>query len=141
MEDVISSSWTFNEETCCFDSPIPHPLECNGCGSGTISNDYDWNEKELRWDRIFIDGKEWTGVEGSTILYKKMTHELKREGLTTMNDELRNRMVEKVNAIMDEEEKTMPDLPGRSNESFCDFDKIPYNDRKQIIYHGRQKNN
>ena len=134
-------SWTFNEETCCFDSPIPHPLECNGCGSGTISNDYDWNEKELRWDRIFIDGKEWTGVEGSTILYKMMTDELKREGLTTMNDELRNRMVEKVNAIMDEEEKTMPDLPGRSNESFCDFDKIPYNDRKQIIYHGRQKNN
>jgi hypothetical protein len=131
-------SWVFNEKTCRFDPPTPSP-NCGECDGGGY--DYDWNEKELRWDRIFIDGKEWTGVEGSTLLYKMITDELKREGLTTMNDELGNKMLGKVNSIMDQQEKDIPDLPARSNESFCDFDKIPYNDRKEIIYHGRQKNN
>ena len=131
-------SWVFNEKTCRFDPPTPSP-NCGECDGGGY--DYDWNEKELRWDRIFIDGKEWTGVEGSTLLYKMITDELKREGLTTMNDELGNKMLGKVNSIMDQQGKDIPDLPARSNESFCDFDKIPYNDRKEIIYHGRQKNN
>lgn len=37
------ASWSFNEETCMFDPPIPHPED------GLF---YDWNEEALRWEVI-----------------------------------------------------------------------------------------
>jgi hypothetical protein len=37
-------SWTLNEDTCIWDSPVPHPMD---------GNSYQWNEEELNW--ILID--------------------------------------------------------------------------------------
>ena len=37
------SSWTLNEETCLWDSPVPHPND------GQI---YNWNEETQNWDMI-----------------------------------------------------------------------------------------
>ena len=37
------NSWTLNEETCLWDSPVPHPND------GQI---YNWNEETQTWDII-----------------------------------------------------------------------------------------
>ena len=129
-------SWVFNEKTCRFDPPTPSP-NCGECDGGGY--DYDWNEKELKWDRIFIDKVEWTGVEGSTLLFRNLTDELKTTGRTIVDSELGNRMLEKTNTMLDEQDKLIPDLPPKSNEEFCDFEKIPYKDRKKIVYRNGQK--
>lgn len=36
-------SWTLNEETCRWDSPLPYPED---------NNDYAWNEEAQSWDQI-----------------------------------------------------------------------------------------
>jgi len=36
-------SWTFNEETCEFEPPVPYP---------TDGNRYSWNESELVWQPV-----------------------------------------------------------------------------------------
>lgn len=40
-------SWTLNEETCLWQSPIPYPQD------GRI---YTWNEDTLAWDEVVIEG-------------------------------------------------------------------------------------
>jgi hypothetical protein len=37
------NSWTLNEDTCQYDSPIPHPID---------DNMYEWNEDTLTWDEV-----------------------------------------------------------------------------------------
>jgi hypothetical protein len=36
-------SWTFNEDTCSFDPPVPYPNDGNG---------YVWNEQQLAWEQV-----------------------------------------------------------------------------------------
>lgn len=38
-------SWTLNEETCLWDSPVPYP-ENSGL--------YEWNEEKVVWDKVNI---------------------------------------------------------------------------------------
>mgnify|MGYP006267983007 CR=1 FL=1 len=37
----LYSSWVFNEETCCYDPPVPYP--------GDETKMYEWNEDALNW--------------------------------------------------------------------------------------------
>ena len=39
-------SWTLNEETCLWQSPIPYPQD------GRV---YTWNEETLAWDEVVIE--------------------------------------------------------------------------------------
>tara|TARA_B100000131_G_C17865027_1_gene511735 strand:+ start:142 stop:579 length:438 start_codon:yes stop_codon:yes gene_type:complete len=39
------SSWTFNEETCVYDPPVPRPEEAPGNGLTWM-----WSEENLRWE-------------------------------------------------------------------------------------------
>ena len=39
-------SWTLNEETCLWDSPVPYP---------TDGNAYIWNEETQTWDLVIND--------------------------------------------------------------------------------------
>jgi hypothetical protein len=36
-------SWTFNEETCEFEPPVPYPED---------GNRYSWNESQLTWQLV-----------------------------------------------------------------------------------------
>ena len=40
------SSWTLNEDTCLWDSPVPYPTD------GKL---YKWNEEILNWEEVIIE--------------------------------------------------------------------------------------
>ena len=40
------SSWTLNEDTCLWDSPVPYP---------TDDKLYKWNEEILNWEEVIIE--------------------------------------------------------------------------------------
>jgi hypothetical protein len=50
------NSWILNEDTCIWESPIPHPTTytknlVNGLGN-PIKDPYKWNEQTLSWDIV-----------------------------------------------------------------------------------------
>ena len=47
------ASWVFNETTCRFDAPVPHP---------TDGKFYRWNESALNWDEVVVAPAEVANV-------------------------------------------------------------------------------
>lgn len=45
ISDKPFNSWILNEETCRYESPVPHP-DPNGLEKGFI---YNWNEDDVTW--------------------------------------------------------------------------------------------